>query len=238
MRYTREDYGRGLVFSDVNLAVRPGERIILGGPNGAGKSTLLALAAGLYPPTSGRIMLDGVATTDIPAPRLREQIAMVLQETFLFSGSITDNIRYARPDASDAEVHHAAENALVTEFAARFPHGMHTQLGDRGSGPSGGQRQRIGIARAILLDAPIVMLDEPTTGLDTGAEELVVRALAYLTYGRTVLMTTHRPALLRLATRVVHLDGGTLRHPAPTTLAPPQRPGTLYRAQEQHHRPR
>src|SRR5262249_23454294 len=158
--------GRGLVLNNLHLAVHPGDRIALAGPSGAGKSTVLALLAGLYTPTYGRILLDGVALDDLPAPWLHKQIAVVLQETFLFAGTIADNIRYAHPRASGAEVYHAAQSALVTEFTAQLPHGLDTQLGDRGSGLSGGQRQRIGIARAMLLDAPIVLLDEPTSALD------------------------------------------------------------------------
>lgn len=172
---------------------------------------MLSLIAGLYAPTRGRLLLDGLPLADIPAIWLHRQIAVVLQDTFLFSGTIADNIRYARPDAGPHEVARAAEAALVTEFTERLPDGLGTRLADRGAGLSGGQRQRVGIARALLADAPVVLLDEPTTGLDNAAEELVVRALGHLVESRTAVMTTHRPALTRLATRTIHLDDGTPR---------------------------
>jgi ABC-type multidrug transport system fused ATPase/permease subunit len=207
------DYGRGTVLHDLDLTISPGERIALLGPNGAGKSTVLSLIAGLYEPTSGELLLDGMPLSELPATWLHQQIAVVLQDTFLFSGTLAENIRYARPDATSDEVAQAARAALVTEFAAELPDGLNTRLADGGTGLSGGQRQRVGIARALLLDAPIVLLDEPTAGLDTEAEQLVVQALTRLVPGRTVVMTTHRPALTRLATRTVHMHDGTLQLP-------------------------
>ena len=204
------DYGRGPVLHGLDLTIHPGERIALLGHNGAGKSTLLSLISGLYPPTSGSVMLDGVSLADAPDWWRRRQVAVVLQDTFLFSGSIADNIRYGRPEATDEEVEAAAKAALVTEFTDKLDTGIHTELADGGIGLSGGQRQRVGIARALLTDAPVVLLDEPTTGLDVNAEELVVQALTPLVTKRTVVMTTHRPALTRLATRVVHLSRGTV----------------------------
>ncbi|MEV4975900.1 ABC transporter ATP-binding protein [Streptomyces scopuliridis] len=205
------DYGRGPVLHHFDLTVHPGEHLALLGPNGSGKSTVLSLIAGLYAPTRGHLLLDGLPLGDIPAIWLHRQIAVVLQDTFLFSGTIADNIRYARPDAGPHEVARAAEAALVTEFTEHLPDGLGTRLADRGAGLSGGQRQRVGIARALLADAPVVLLDEPTTGLDNAAEELVVRALGHLVESRTAVMTTHRPALTRLATRTIHLDDGTPR---------------------------
>jgi ATP-binding cassette subfamily B protein/subfamily B ATP-binding cassette protein MsbA len=133
---------------------------------------------------------------------------MVLQDTFLFSGTLADNLRYGRPEASDAEVAAVADAALVTEFADRLPDGLNTTIAAGGIGLSGGQRQRVGIARALLVDAPVVLLDEPTAGLDVTAEKLVVQALTRLVEGRTVIMTTHQPALTRLATRTVYLRAG------------------------------
>jgi ABC-type multidrug transport system fused ATPase/permease subunit len=215
------DYGRGKVLDGLDLSIRPGERIALLGHNGAGKSTVLSLIAGLYPPTEGEVRLDGLPLSELPDWWIHRQISVVLQDTFLFSGSVADNIRYGRPDASDAEVTAAANAALVTEFADRLPDGLRTELQDGGVGLSGGQRQRVGIARALLLDAPVVLLDEPTTGLDVQAEELVVRALTRLADGRTVVMTTHRPALTRLATRTVHLSNGSVA--AMPVAAPPNR---------------
>jgi ATP-binding cassette subfamily B protein/subfamily B ATP-binding cassette protein MsbA len=210
LRGVELDYGagRGPVFSDVDLTVTPGQRIALLGENGAGKSTLLSLIGGLYRPTVGQVLLDGHSVPDVPEHWLHQQVAMVLQDTFLFSGSLADNIRYGRPDATDAEVAAAARAALVSEFADQLPEGLDTTVGTGGVGLSGGQRQRVGIARALLVDAPVVLLDEPTAGLDVQAEELVVRGLSRLVNGRTVIATTHRPAVTALATRTVHLRRG------------------------------
>jgi ATP-binding cassette subfamily B protein/subfamily B ATP-binding cassette protein MsbA len=151
----------------------------------------------------------------------------MLQDTFLFSGTLADNIRYGRPEATDAEVAAAAKAALVNEFTDQLPDGLDTTVGTGGVGLSGGQRQRVGIARALLVDAPVVLLDEPTTGLDIHAEQLVVQALTRLVQGRTVITTTHRPAVTALATRTVYLRrGGLLRTEPPTSeeLAPTRVP--------------
>ena len=217
------DYGRGPVLDGVNLVIHPGERIALLGHNGAGKSTVLALIAGLYPPTSGQVRLDRILLDQVPDRWRHRQIAVVLQDTFLFSGTIADNIRYARPEATDSEVEWAARAALVCEFTDRLEAGLFTELADGGIGLSGGQRQRVGIARALLTDAPVVLLDEPTTGLDAHAEALVITALTALMHQRTVVMTTHRPALTRLATRTVTLKHGQL-YPSPSTMHPTQPP--------------
>jgi ATP-binding cassette subfamily B protein len=198
-------YGTRLALRGLDLTVLPGERVALTGPNGAGKSTSLALIAGLYPPTLGSVAIDGHATTELPEPWLHRQVAVVLQDTYLFPGTLAENIRYARPDADDADVAVAARAALVTDFAQHLPDGLATQVGYRGTGLSGGQRQRVGIARALLADAPIVLLDEPTSGLDADAERQVIGALQRLVADRTVVMTTHRPALLDVATRTVRL---------------------------------
>ena len=206
------DYGRGPVLHHLDLTIQPGERVALLGPNGAGKSTVLALIAGLYQPTAGALYLDGHKTADLPKPWLHRQIAVVLQDTFLFSGTLADNIRYARPEATAEEVTRAAQTALVSDFADDLPDGLDTRLGDGGTGLSGGQRQRVGVARALLLDAPVVLLDEPTAGFDSHAERLVVEALTRLVQGRTVVMTTHRPALTRLATRTVDIHDGAIQH--------------------------
>ncbi|MDT7628707.1 MAG: ATP-binding cassette, subfamily bacterial [Pseudonocardiales bacterium] len=216
------DYGRGPVLDGLNLVIDAGERIALLGDNGAGKSTTMSLIGGLYRPTSGQVLLDGFSVPDLPEHWLHQQIAMVLQDTFLFAGSLADNLRYGRPDATDEEVARVAEAALVSEFADRLPNGLDTTVATGGVGLSGGQRQRVGIARALLVDAPVVLLDEPTAGLDVTAEELVVQALTYLVKGRTVIMTTHQPALTRLATRTVHLRrGGRIEEelPVPTEVA-------------------
>jgi ATP-binding cassette subfamily B protein/subfamily B ATP-binding cassette protein MsbA len=209
------DYGRGRVLDGLNLTINPGERIALMGDNGAGKSTTLSLIGGLYRPTSGQVLLDGLPVPELPENWLHQQVAMVLQDTFLFSGTLADNLRYGRPDATDEQVARVAEAALVTEFADRLPDGLNTVIAAGGIGLSGGQRQRVGIARALLMDSPVVLLDEPTAGLDVHAEELVVQALTRLMRGRTVVMTTHQPALTRLATRTVHLRRGGVRDVVP-----------------------
>jgi ATP-binding cassette subfamily B protein/subfamily B ATP-binding cassette protein MsbA len=211
LRDVRLDYGRGPVLSGLNLRIEPGERIALLGDNGAGKSTTMSLIGGLYRPTGGEVLLDGLSVPDLPEHWLHQQVAMVLQDTFLFSGTLAENLRYGRPDATDEQIARVADAALVTEFADRLPDGLNTTVAAGGIGLSGGQRQRVGIARALLVDSPVVLLDEPTAGLDVKAEELVVQALTRLVEGRTVIMTTHQPALTRLATRTVYLrPGGVL----------------------------
>jgi ATP-binding cassette subfamily B protein/subfamily B ATP-binding cassette protein MsbA len=205
------DYGRGPVLNNLNLTINPGERIALLGDNGAGKSTTLSLIGGLYGPTHGQVLLDGHSVPEVPEHWLHQQVAMVLQDTFLFSGTLAENLRYGRPEATDEQLAAVAEAALVTEFAQRLPHGLDTVVAAGGIGLSGGQRQRVGIARALLVDSPVVLLDEPTAGLDAHAEQLVVQALTHLVNNRTVIMTTHQPALTRLATRTIQLHrGGTL----------------------------
>jgi ABC-type multidrug transport system fused ATPase/permease subunit len=207
------------VLQDITLAIAPAERAALVGANGAGKSTLLALLARLYDPDRGTVLLDGQPICQLPIGWLRDQIAVVLQDTFLFSGTLWDNIAYGNPSATRQEILAAADLAMVTEFACHLPAGFHTLLGDSGTGLSGGQRQRVAIARALLRDAPIVLLDEPTSALDLEAEHVVVNALRPLMHNRTVVMATHRPALLALADRILHTDHGSItetttpRHP-------------------------
>jgi ATP-binding cassette, subfamily B, bacterial len=215
------DYGRGPVLQGLSLRIGAGERIVLLGENGAGKSTTLGLIGGLYRPTKGQVLLDGHPVPDVPEHWLHQQVAMVLQDTFLFSGSLLDNLRYGRPEASDDEVEQVAEAALVTEFADRLPDGLNTSISAGGIGLSGGQRQRVGIARALLVDSPVVLLDEPTVGLDSTAEQLVVRALTRLMEDRTVVMTTHQPALIQLSNRTEYLRrGGVLETPPPRPTPP------------------
>jgi ATP-binding cassette, subfamily B, bacterial len=216
LRHVELDYGRGPVLWDLSLAIHAGERVALLGENGSGKSTTLSLMGGLYRPTSGEVLLDGLSVPDVPEPWLHGQVAMVLQETFLFSGTLVDNLRYGRREATDEEVARVAEAALVTEFAQDLPDGLQTKISAGGIGLSGGQRQRVGIARALLVNSPVVLLDEPTVGLDAHAEEVVVQALTRLMEGRTVVMTTHQPALTALATRSIHLHAcGILDEPPP-----------------------
>lgn len=201
------------VLRDVTLDIRPGERLVLLGANGAGKSSILALLAGLYQPDRGQVCLDGVPLTELPDVHRHRLVSVVLQDTFLFSGTLRDNLRLTRPDASEAEIQRAADASLVSEFANALPERLDALIGEGGVGLSGGQRQRVGIARALLADAPVVLLDEPTAGLDPEAEKTVVSALSHLMEDRTVVMTTHRPELLRLATRRAELhDGRIIEH--------------------------
>ena len=188
-----------------SLTVEPGERVALTGPSGAGKSTLLRAVLGFAPVSSGRILVGGVDLTELDLFAWRGQVAYVPQRPHLFAGTVADNLRLGRPEASEAEVRRAAEAAAAHDFIAELPDGYRTELGERGLGLSTGQRQRLAIARAYLMDAPIVILDEPTARLDLRSEALVTEAAARLLEGRTALLVAHRPALLSLADRVVHL---------------------------------
>ncbi|KWX02132.1 ABC transporter [Carbonactinospora thermoautotrophica] len=191
---------------EVTLDVLPGEILAITGPSGSGKSTLLATLLGFVRPVSGRIMVDGVPLADLDLDAWRSRIAWVPQRPHLFAGTAADNIRLARPEASDAEVAEAARQAGALEFLAALPDGLSTRLGEGGAGLSAGQRQRLALARAFLADRPLVLLDEPTSHLDADAEAGVVAAIERLAAGRTVVIVTHRPALLALADRVVRLS--------------------------------
>lgn len=212
-------YDRGSVLDGIDLAIRPGEKVAIVGPNGAGKSSILALMARLYDPEQGDVLLDGVPVRQVPLPWLRSQVAVVLQDTFLFSGTLWQNIAYGKLGARRQEILDASRHALVDDFVSRLPEKFNTLLGDRGIGLSGGQKQRIAIARALLVDAPVVLLDEPTSGLDLAAEQVVVRALRELMQGRTVVMVTHRPALLALADRIVRIENGMLHEVPPLRMS-------------------
>ncbi|MEV0401854.1 thiol reductant ABC exporter subunit CydD [Actinoallomurus sp. NPDC050550] len=190
-----------------DLTVAPGERVALAGPSGAGKTTFLRAVLGFVVPESGRITIDGVDLADLDLAGWRRRVAYVPQRPHLFAGTVADNIRLCRPDAGDGAVRAAAEAAAAHDFITALPSGYETPLGERGVGLSTGQRQRIAIARAYLLDAPIVVLDEPTARLDLAAESAVTEAARRLLDGRTALLVAHRPALLSLADRVIHLSG-------------------------------
>ncbi len=195
---------------DFTLAVRAGETVALVGPSGAGKSTSFALLLRFYDPQSGHVKLDGIALDQADPQAIRRQIGLVPQETVLFGASARDNIRYGRPDATDAEIEAAARAAAADEFLRRLPQGYDTFLGERGTRLSGGQRQRIAIARAILKDPPILLLDEATSSLDAESERLVQRALDELMRGRTTLIIAHRLATVLSADRIVVLDHGRI----------------------------
>ena len=193
---------------DFNLRVAPGETVALVGPSGAGKSTVFQLLLRFYDPEGGVIRIDGLPLTEADPLALRRRMALVSQEAVIFAASVADNVRYARPDASPAEVHAACAAAFADEFIARLPEGYETDLGERGVRLSGGQRQRIAIARAILADRPILLLDEATSALDAESERMVQTALEGLMRGRTTLVIAHRLATVQRADRIVVLDGG------------------------------
>jgi ATP-binding cassette subfamily B protein len=195
---------------DFNLDIRPGETVALVGPSGAGKSTVFALLLRFYDPQRGRISLDGVDLRAMTLPELRGAIALVPQETVLFSGSAADNIRFGRQDASDEEVHAAARAAEANDFIQLLQDGYAAELGERGVRLSGGQRQRIAIARAILRDAPLLLLDEATSALDAQSEAAIQQALERLEKGRTTLVIAHRLATVQRADRIVVMDGGRI----------------------------
>jgi subfamily B ATP-binding cassette protein MsbA len=194
--------------SEVSLTARPGETIALVGPSGGGKSTILNLIPRFYDPNAGRIAINGLDTRDADLSRLRDKIALVTQEPFLFDDTIRNNIAYSRPDASEAEIVAAAEAAAAHEFIVTLPNGYDTSVGEAGARLSGGQRQRIAIARAFLKDAPILLLDEATSALDTESEAKVQAALERLMEGRTTLLIAHRLSTVRGADRIYVVEAG------------------------------
>jgi subfamily B ATP-binding cassette protein MsbA len=200
----------GLVLERIDLVAEPGESIALVGPSGAGKSTLVALLPRFYEPLSGRITIDGRDLRGMELPELRSLLAMVPQETHLFSGTVAENIRYGRPAAGDREVVEAARAANAHDFVSEFPDGYDTVVGERGVKLSGGQRQRLAIARALLRDPRILILDEATSALDSESESLVQAALARLMAGRTTFVIAHRLATVLSADRIVVLDRGRI----------------------------
>ena len=198
------------VIRDVTLEIPAGEVLALVGPSGAGKTTLVSLLPRLWDVTRGTIRVDGTDVREVTAASLRSQIGLVPQEAVLFGGTVHDNIRYGRLDATDAEIEAAARAANAHDFIAAMPGAYTTPVGDRGSRLSGGQRQRIAIARAILKDPPILLLDEATSSLDNESERLVQEALDRLKVGRTTVIVAHRLSTIRAATRIAVLDDGWL----------------------------
>jgi ATP-binding cassette subfamily B protein len=196
--------------NNVSFTARPGEVTAIVGPSGAGKSTLFALIQRFYDPASGTITIDGLDVKSVDPQDLRKHIAVVPQDTIIFSGSVLDNIRFGAPGATRETAMAAAVAARVDEFAKKLPKGFDTEVGERGVTLSGGQRQRIAIARAILRDAPILLLDEATSALDAESESLIQEALEKLTANRTTLVVAHRLATVRNADRILVFDNGKL----------------------------
>jgi ATP-binding cassette subfamily B protein len=199
-----------LAVDGVSFSVRAGEKVAIVGPSGAGKSTLFHLLLRFYDPLSGAISFDGVPVRQADPREMRSQIALVPQDSVVFATSARENIRFGRPEASDAEVERAADLAHATEFIRRLPNGFETSLGERGVTLSGGQRQRIAIARAILRDAPLLLLDEATSSLDAESETLVQTALEELMRHRTTLVIAHRLATVLSCDRILVMDQGRI----------------------------
>lgn len=204
-------YDEDPVLQGFNVQVESGEVVALVGPSGAGKTTIIGLLNRFYDPNEGRILIDGHDIRKLTQASLHDNLALVDQETFLFNGSLRDNIRYGRQDATDDMVEEAAQQAFADEFIRLLPEGYDTLIGDRGLRLSGGQRQRICIARAILKDAPILMLDEATSALDTESEAMVQQALSNLMRNRTTFVIAHRLSTVMHADRILVLEEGRVR---------------------------
>ena len=202
--------GRTSVLRDVSLHVPAGARVAVVGPTGAGKTTLVSLLVRFYDPQEGRVLVDGIDIRELKLASLRSQISVVLQEPLLFSGSIASNIEYGRLGASMDEIVSAAKAANAHDFIVNMPHGYESVVGERGSGLSGGERQRIAVARAFLKDAPILVLDEPTSSIDSKTEEVVLDALDRLVVGRTSFMIAHRLSTVRDADRIFVVEAGAI----------------------------
>ena len=198
------------VLHEVSFAIEPGQVVGIVGPTGSGKSTVLSLLPRFYDPLFGHVRIDGINIADYKLASLRSQIGFVLQDTMLFPGTIRDNIAYGRPEASDDDIIAAANVANADEFISRMPLGYDTMVGERGDTLSGGQRQRIAIARAVIRNSPILVLDEPTAALDTESEHLVIEALRRLMKGRTVIMIAHRLNTLVDADKIIVLKEGVV----------------------------
>lgn len=204
---SREEVG---VLNDLSFSIKSGEQVAIVGPSGAGKSTIASMVLQFYKPVSGSILFEGKEAKEYSLTELRNQMAFVPQEVILFGGTIQENIAYGNPDASDAEIKAAADQANATEFISQFPDGMDTVVGERGIQLSGGQRQRIAIARAVLKNPTILILDEATSSLDSESERLVQDALDKLMAGRTSLVIAHRLSTVRNATQILVLEKGKL----------------------------
>jgi len=199
---------RCMTLQHVSFEVPQGTRVGIQGPTGAGKTTLVSLLMRFYDPTTGQILLDGVDLRNYRLADLRNQFAMVLQEPVLFSVSIAENIAYARPTATEQEIVHAAQAANAHDFITRLPDGYATLVGERGLKLSGGERQRISLARAFLRDAPLLILDEPTSSVDTDTEAGIIGSMERLMRGRTTFMISHRPSTVSNCYQLIEVKHG------------------------------
>jgi ATP-binding cassette subfamily B protein len=206
----RFKYGQREVLHGIDLVIEPGEMIGLVGHSGAGKSTLINLICRFYDVASGSIKVDGTDIRSFPVSEYRKNIGIVLQEPFLFFGTVAENIAYGKPDATRAEIVAAARAARAHEFILKLPDGYDSIVGERGQSLSGGERQRISIARALLIDPRILILDEATSSVDTETERAIQAALETLIQGRTTLAIAHRLSTLRRANRIVVLERGQI----------------------------
>jgi ATP-binding cassette subfamily B protein len=209
-RHVSFAYEGEYVLRDVSFAIPAGTRLGIAGRTGAGKTTLTSLLIRLYDPTEGTIQLDGIDLRQYRLADLRRQFAVVLQDSVLFSTSIAENIRYGRSDATDGEVGAAARAANAADFIDDLPAGYETLVGERGMRLSGGERQRIAVARAFLKDAPILILDEPTSSVDVRTEAGILEAMERLMKGRTTVMIAHRLGTLDICDMAIELDGGRI----------------------------
>jgi ATP-binding cassette subfamily B protein len=212
-------YGAERVLDDISFDIAAGTAVGIVGRTGAGKTTMMNLLARFYDPTSGRILLDGIDLRDYRVADLRRQFALVLQEPVLFSTTIGENIAYARSDSTQDEIIAAAKAANAHDFIACLPEGYETAVGERGLTLSGGERQRISLARAFLKDAPILILDEPTSAVDTATEAGIIESLERLIAGRTSFIIAHRPSTIRHCDLIIHIEGGRLLGVGPAAAA-------------------
>ncbi len=214
IRFEHVAFGYGAdepqVLRDVSFTIEPGQVVGIVGPTGSGKSTVVSLMPRFYDPSAGRVLIDGQDISKVKLTALRSQIGFVLQETVLFRGSIAENIAYGKPGATQEEIVAAAKLANADEFISKMQHGYESMVGERGDTLSGGQRQRIGIARAVIRNSPIMILDEPTAALDTESERLVIEGLTQLMKGRTVIMIAHRLSTIRDADKIIVLADGVV----------------------------
>jgi ATP-binding cassette subfamily C protein LapB len=196
------------VLDGINIRIAPGEHVALIGRVGSGKSTIQRLVMGLYRPTAGAALLDGIDVRQLDPADVRRNIGCVAQDVLLFHGSLRENIAFGLPHADDAAIVAAAQVAGLHEFVARHPRGFDLPVGERGDLLSGGQRQAVGIARAVLHNAPLLLLDEPTSAMDFSSEAQITQRLSQFAQGKTVLLVTHRTSLLSLVNRVIVIDQG------------------------------